>query len=104
MDTIKLSIDLIKKRLNRINEIINDFKENKINEQYYFESTRLRFIEIGEESKKINDFLLEHEGEWDDVISKSYNFRVSLTHYYQTMYNEVVQDYIDNNLTEFGKN
>ena len=48
-----------------------------------------------------NDFLLDKLGDWDMVISKSYNFRVSLTHYYQTMYDEVVESYIDNNFDEF---
>jgi uncharacterized protein YutE (UPF0331/DUF86 family) len=55
----------------------------------------LNFIEIGEESKIVNDILLEKEGSWDDILSRSYNLRVSLTHYYKEINKDIIMNYIE---------
>lgn len=98
-----ISLDLISKRIDRINELI--YKKNsfdKIGEQKsYYEALKLNFIEIGEESKKINDFLLKEDGSWDDIISKQYNFRISLTHYYVEINDELMDKFLAKDFEKF---
>jgi len=98
---LKLSLELIQKRIKKIEQAVEDFKNNKVLEIYYLDSLKLNLIEIGEESKLINDILLEKKGSWDDTLSKAYNLRISLTHYYKEINKEIIFKYLDTRFKDF---
>jgi uncharacterized protein with HEPN domain len=93
---IKISIKLIKERIEKISKIL----ENK-NAEYFYEAIKLNLIEIGEESKNLNDYIKKNSGSWNDIISKEYNFRISLTHYYAGIDNNLVDKHIQNDFPKF---
>lgn len=93
---IKLSLTLIKERIKRIEKILKD-KEN----EYFYEVVKLNLIEIGEESKNLNDFLKHKFGKWDKIISKEYNFRISLTHYYSGINNSLIDEHLESDFRKF---
>lgn len=99
------SLILIKERILRINEIISDKDKilENLSEQYYYDPLKLSLIEIGEESKLLNDYLKNKKGKWDDIISKEYNFRISLTHFYKNMSNFKIDKHIENDFPTFVK-
>lgn len=99
--SIKTSIEEIEKRIVQINVAKSDFNSKLIPEKYYIISLKLFLIEIGEEAKVINDFLLETEGNWDEIISKAYNLRVSLTHYYKKINKELILNHIESDFIVF---
>lgn len=102
--SILISIKLVKERIEDINQIIDDNNKNLIpKKNYYYDSLKLKLIEIGEECKVINDFLKENEGNWNDIISKQYNLRISLTHFYKNMADKKIDNYINNQLNIFIK-
>lgn len=100
--SIVLSIELIQNRIQRIKEITNN-KEKiiKIDKNIYFESLKLNLIEIGEECKNINDILFKIEGKWNDIISREYNLRISLTHYYSNVTNEIIEKHLNSRFDNF---
>jgi uncharacterized protein with HEPN domain len=93
---IKISIKLIKERIEKIFEIL----KNK-NADYFYEAIKLNLIEIGEESKNLNDYLKKNFGKWNDIISKEYNFRISLTHYYAGIDNSIIDKHLENDFPNF---
>lgn len=96
------SINLVKIRIDRIKEILNyKSKIILVDSKLFYESLRLNLIEIGEEYKNINDFLAEVEGKWNDIISRQYNIRISLTHYYTNITNEIIEKHIKNKFDLF---
>ena len=97
------SIGLIKERIARIKEILLDREVifEKLSEKYYYEAVKINLIEIGEESKIINDILLVDQGNWDEVLSKEYSFRISLTHYYKNMANKKIDKHIERDFDKF---
>lgn len=97
------SLDLIQVRILNIQEAMSDFDLNKVPEKYFYDSIKLNLIEIGEESKLVNDFLKLREGSWDDIISKSYNLRISLTHYYKSILNKKISKYLKSDFELFIK-
>lgn len=100
---IRNSIEHIKERILRIKEIIME-KEKVIkflSERYYYESLKINLVEIGEESKILNDILLEVEKSWDDIISREYNFRISLTHYYKNMNKRKIDMHLERDFEKF---
>ncbi len=101
-DKLKLSIELIEKRISKINQAVKDYEEGKVLEVYYLDSLKLNLIEIGEECKLINDILLEKEGSWDEILSKAYNLRISLTHYYKEISKEIIFQYLETRFKEFS--
>jgi hypothetical protein len=60
-ENIPLSLKLIKERIKRISTLLKESEELKKigKEKLLNEGLRLNLIEIGEESKLLNDFLLE---------------------------------------------
>ena len=64
---------------------------------------KLNLIEIGEESKHLNEYLKVIKGSWDEIISRSYNFRISLTHYYNDIDYEKTLKYYKHRYNLFVK-
>jgi uncharacterized protein with HEPN domain len=85
------SINLIGERINKIKKADKDKDKNILTKDYYYDVLKLNLIEIGEESKRINDILLEKKGDWDDNVSEAYNFRISLTHYYKKTNSQIIE-------------
>ena len=99
----KESINSINQRIKIIEQMELDLKDKKLNEKYFMMSLKLNLIEIGEESKKLNDYLKYKKKSWDEIISKSYNFRISLTHYYKEFDDKNTIKYYKKNFPDFCK-
>ncbi len=97
---ISVSIKLIKLRIENIKNYLKRCPEY-IKDDMCMDAIVKNLIEIGEESKKINDQLLEKKGEWDEIISDGYNLRISLTHYYSSIPNFRIEKYIEKNFPKF---
>ena len=98
-----LSIRHIKSRIKRLESIKKDFELKIISKEYFYESIKLNLIEIGEESKVLNDIIKQERGKWEDIISKEYNFRISLTHHYKNMFESKIDKHIKNDFPKFIK-
>ena len=97
------SIENVKERIDRVKEIISEKEKviDYLSEQYYYEALKINLVEIGEESKVINDILLEKEDDWDDIISKEYHFKISLTHYYKNMSEIKIDKHLERDFEKF---
>ena len=80
---ISISINLIKDRIKKIKKYKKECK-NKLS-KVYEDAIIKNLIEIGEESKNLNKHLFKKNKRKDFILSKTYNLRISLTHYYMEM-------------------
>ena len=84
-EKILISISEIKERIKNILRAEKDKNEKILSSRYYYDSLKLNLIEIGEESKNLNNFIEKIKKKKESEISDAYAFRISLTHYYKLM-------------------